>query len=202
MMDKDTERTQLRSLLRQRRRQLTAQQQAAAAQAICSTLTLHPAITQATTIAYYLNFDGEVDLSPFADWCQQQNKQLCLPVLDPNNPGHLLFVLHSEETVMQANVFGIPEPALTDNTILNIDQLDVILLPLVGFDHKANRLGMGGGFYDRTLAQWHQQRHPQTALIGIAHHCQEVEKLPIMPWDVPLDQVVTDRFSDFSGKKP
>ncbi len=71
--------------------------------------------------------------------------------------------------------------------------LDIILLPLVGFDRYGNRLGMGGGFYDRTLARLNHCDMKRPLLIGLAHHCQEVEQLQTQSWDIPLDIIATDK---------
>ena len=90
-----------------------------------------------------------------------------------------------------ANRFGIPEPPHRRGNTLSAKQLDVIFLPLVGFDAAGNRLGMGGGFYDRTLSQLPARNRP--LLAGLAHDVQRVDKLPVQRWDIPLDAVVTDR---------
>ena len=64
-------------------------------------------------------------------------------------------------------------------------------MPLVAFDKQGNRLGMGGGFYDRTLARLHEQNWQKPQLIGLAHECQKVDALPIESWDVPLKTIIT-----------
>jgi 5-formyltetrahydrofolate cyclo-ligase len=72
--------------------------------------------------------------------------------------------------------------------------LDLMLVPLVGFDGACNRIGMGGGFYDRTLAYLRRRRHwRRPRLIGIAHECQRVDRIDPRPWDIPLDAVVTEQ---------
>ncbi len=71
--------------------------------------------------------------------------------------------------------------------------LDLLLLPLVGFDADGHRLGMGGGFYDRTLAALRPPRCGQRPrLVGIAHDCQRLIQIVPRPWDIPLDAVVTE----------
>ena len=99
---------------------------------------------------------------------------------------------------MTHNRYGILEPQLNCSHVSPVAQLDIILMPLVAFDSKGNRLGMGGGYYDRTLSFTQHQtgfhspsekRAPK--LVGIAHDIQEVDALPIAPWDVPLDAIVT-----------
>ena len=185
-------RAQLRATLRQARNALSASQQQQAADAVASQL-LAPALTSDTaTVAYYLPNDGEVNLTPFAKKITGDNAsvELALPVLHPFSKGHLLFLRYHDSTRMHTNRFGIDEPALDCTAVIPPPALDVILMPLVGFDSQGNRLGMGGGFYDRTLANRHSWP-TRPRLIGIAHDCQQVDALPVASWDVPLDAIVT-----------
>jgi 5-formyltetrahydrofolate cyclo-ligase len=95
-------------------------------------------------------------------------------------------------TRMAPNRYGIPEPL--DARPLRARQLDLLLMPLVGFDHRGYRLGMGGGYYDATLAfMQHRRLWRKPRLVGIAYECQRVEALPHDPWDMPLDAVLTER---------
>ena len=93
-----------------------------------------------------------------------------------------------------ANEFGIPEPLLRSRRVTAITRLDLVLTPLVGFDEQGNRLGMGGGFYDRSFAYLRQrQRWRKPHLLGVAFELQNCEQgLPHQQWDVPLDGVVTE----------
>lgn len=195
------QRALLRKQLRANRKALTTEQQKSASHELCQRLSQHQQLQQAQTIALYLANDGEIDLSPFLAYCWQQGKKICLPVLHPVVDSSLLFLHYQAETPLLHNSYGIPEPALNVQNVVPIAEIDAILLPLVGFDAHANRLGMGGGYYDRTLAQWHQQRHPMTTLIGVAHECQRVPQLPIASWDVPLDKVMTPKRSYSSHTK-
>ena len=89
---------------------------------------------------------------------------------------------------MIKNHYGILEPKLEVRKVCPLDQLDVLFTPLVAFDNTGARLGMGGGFYDRTLANWQQHKiYP----IGLAHDCQRVDKIPLEHWDIPLPEIIT-----------
>lgn len=99
------------------------------------------------------------------------------------------FCLYTMGLPLRRNRFGIPEPLSLLKQQRSSD-LDLVLLPLVGFDKRCNRLGMGAGFYDRALAKLHC-RGP--FCIGVAYDFQRVEELPVDPWDVPLQAVVTER---------
>jgi len=108
-----------------------------------------------------------------------------LPILDDKS---LKFAKIGKN--FRKNRFGIKEPISTD--IISAEQLDIIFMPLVGFDSNKNRIGMGSGFYDRTLSfKKQQQNFKNPKLIGLAFDCQQVEQLEVQEWDVPLDVIIT-----------
>jgi 5-formyltetrahydrofolate cyclo-ligase len=190
-------RQQLRKIMRARRAALSNQQQIDAAQGLKQTLIAAPEIKTANSIALYLANDGEIDPAPFIHWCWQHNKQVFLPVIHPFSLGHLLFLRYTPTTKMIRNRFAIKEPVLDVGAVCPIDQLDVICTPLVAFDLKGDRLGMGGGFYDRTLAASQQLHKSSPRLIGLAHHCQLVAQLDVQDWDVAMSMIVTpDKVSE------
>jgi 5-formyltetrahydrofolate cyclo-ligase len=89
-----------------------------------------------------------------------------------------------------ANRFGIPEPA--EAQPLPAEAMALIVLPLVGFDATGQRLGMGGGWYDRSLAFRRDRTAPPPWLVGVGFALQQIDALPVEPWDVPLDAVCTE----------
>ena len=183
-------RQQIRQVIRSRRQQISPEQQTSASQILIEQFKQHPLISRAERIALYLATDGELDTSPVIEWCWQQHIAVCLPVLHPFSKGHLLFLHFTTDSPMSTNRFGIIEPQLNCQQIVPLSSIDIICTPLVAFDQQGNRLGMGGGFYDRTLTQWHHQRlgpYP----IGLAHDCQEVDSVPTEHWDVPLPEILT-----------
>jgi 5-formyltetrahydrofolate cyclo-ligase len=181
-------RSQLRKKIRQRRNELSTTTQHNAALALTESLAGHCRIQQAKRIAIYLTNDGELPTSTFIDWCWHQKKEVYLPVVHPFSPGNLLFLLFQPNTKLVSNTFGILEPQLDVTTVCPLTQLDIILTPLVAFDNSGARLGMGGGFYDRSLAQWQQKKfYP----MGVAHDCQRVDKVPTESWDIPLPEIIT-----------
>lgn len=179
----------LRQELRQRRRALGRPAQKQASKALCRHFCHSPDWIRATGIALYWPNDGEIDPRPLAKRAWAQGKQVYLPVLSPHRQDELLFLRWKHGDRLKKNRFGIPEPVRTPSTPLWT--LSLILMPLVGFDPLGNRLGMGGGFYDRTLARLRgRPHHPR--LIGLAHACQEVDRLPAEPWDYSLHAIATD----------
>jgi len=177
----------LRRQLRQARRSLSPEQQLSAAKALLSCFQeqlSNPQIVDAKRIALYLSNDGEISPHLLCEYFWQQNIQTYLPVIQGKQ---LTFALYSADTIWQENVYGIKEPITMD--YLSGDELDIVLLPLVGFDSEGGRLGMGGGFYDRTFANKRTDEAP--LLIGLAHDCQHVNRLPVEGWDVPLQAILT-----------
>lgn len=182
----------LRKELRARRRALSPIEQQLAALGLVRQVRHHPDYPRARRIALYWANDGEIDLAPLTDQLKADGKSVFLPVLNPLDPvrPHLWFCHWQPGEPMRANRFGIPEPARPER--IPTWTLDWVLMPLVGFDAAGGRLGMGGGFYDRTFAQegrWPQQ--PQR--LGVAHECQCVEAIPQEGWDLPLAAVITDQ---------
>ena len=142
-------------------------------------------------VALYLTNDGELDTKPLIQALWQLGKTVYVPVLHPFCTGHLVFIEYSPSSPMVQNKYGIFEPKLDVTKLIPVSKLDVIFTPLVAFDYSGNRMGMGGGYYDRTLAHLEPINSPK--IVGFAHECQQVEKLPVESWDVPLKQIITPK---------
>ena len=186
-------RNELRKQLRQRRRMLSPREQEQAAASLALNLIKNPDLHRARHIAIYLPNDGEIDPHLYMAPALRKGVNFYLPVLHPIHPGKLVFSPYYDGVELTANRFGIPEPSFSKGLRRPAWALDAVLFPLVGFDENGGRLGMGGGFYDRTFAFSRQGTRPAPKLIGIAHEFQKVEKLPVESWDVPLHSVVTDK---------
>ncbi|MCP4985678.1 MAG: 5-formyltetrahydrofolate cyclo-ligase [Colwellia sp.] len=181
-------RSQLRKMIRKRRNALSATAQEQAGIALKENLSRHQKIQQASRIAIYLNNDGELSTVQFIEWCWQQKKEVYLPVVHPFNTGNLLFLRYQKNTELINNIYGILEPKLDVTQVCPLAELDVICTPLVAFDNTGSRLGMGGGFYDRSLANWQKTK---IFPLGLAHDCQLVESVPVESWDIPLPEIIT-----------
>lgn len=187
----EAERKTLRRNMRRARRRLTPGERRLAAQRLARNLRGSDALRNATRIGVYRPHGGELDVLSGFRHGLLRGKQLYLPALDPLRHGLLRFVRWDRDTRLVTNRFGIAEPCLRRNHFSETWSLDLVLMPLVAFDEAGNRLGMGGGFYDRTLeALWRHPRRPR--LVGVAYEFQRVASLPAAPWDVPLDGVITD----------
>lgn len=181
-------RQQIRQQIRQRRRALTPEQQTQFALQAADRMMAYPPVLLAQTVAVFLSFDGELDTRPLIDQLWRASKRVYLPVLHPFSPGNLLFLHYHPGSDLVVNRLNIREPKLDVRDVLPLSQLDVLVTPLVAFDAAGQRLGMGGGFYDRTLQNWRQHRLQP---VGYAHDCQQVDALPTEQWDIPLPAVIT-----------
>ncbi|MFA9487423.1 MULTISPECIES: 5-formyltetrahydrofolate cyclo-ligase [unclassified Mannheimia] len=178
-------RHQLRQSMRAKRLSLSESQQVHSSHSIIPHAISLIESYQASHIAFYLPFNGEISPLPLMNSLLEQGKKLYLPILHPFTSGQLLFVNYHCKTSLKFNRLGIQEPVLDVRNIIPLQELEMIFTPLVACDNAGNRLGMGGGFYDRTLAQ-----APHIISVGLAHECQQVEQLPIESWDMPLNHII------------
>ena len=153
------------------------------------------AYQRARKIAVYVGIDGEVDLSAIGEYARSSNKSIFAPVLAQNG---LRFVETVTRSGFRRNRFGIPEPHCGRR--IDPRELDVVLTPLVAFDNRGHRLGMGKGYYDRCFGFLRRRtRWRKPKLIGIGFDFQKIEKLVPRYWDVPLWGAVTNKGIDYFG---
>lgn len=205
---------ELRKRLRQQRNALSPAQQAQAAIALAERIKTLPAFQHSQSIALYMVNDGEIDPGKVLAWSLAHGKRCYAPVVararaaalsKPRCQPHknsLRFAEITAHSKFQRNQLGIAEPLVAADELLAAEQLDLILLPLVGFDGHGNRLGMGGSFYDATLAFKKAAPHRRPQLVGLAHEMQRVEKIDAENWDIPLATVVTEQRIYHCAKLP
>ncbi|MFC3031157.1 5-formyltetrahydrofolate cyclo-ligase [Pseudoalteromonas fenneropenaei] len=189
--DQKSIRQSIRLEIREKRRNLQACEQSAAANSLKLNFFQHIKTPKNARIGCYLSNDGELDTSLLIQELWHKNLQVFMPVIHPFSGTTLLFQSYEKNSPMTTNRYGILEPKLNCQDICPLAELDVLLLPLVAFDKHGNRMGMGGGYYDRTLARYYQEHWRTPKLIGLAHDCQRVDTLPTAAWDVPLQAILT-----------
>ncbi|CAM3427475.1 5-formyltetrahydrofolate cyclo-ligase [Parendozoicomonas haliclonae] len=193
-----TSKQQLRKQLRHKRNSLTSGQQHQAALGLQRIISAQPAWIRSQHIAVYIANDGEIDPMPLVKQAWKEGKTVYLPVLEPLQSGKLLFLPWRPDTVLVNNRYGIPEPTLRRPYRFRYRPrpawaLDLVLLPLTGFDSSGKRMGMGGGFYDRTFAfMKNANAINKPFLAGLAHECQRVSRIPTDSWDIPLSAIYSD----------
>lgn len=180
-------RSALRQQLRQRRRDIPAAQRLAAAEQLADALLALPFAPTDGPVAGYWALDGEIALHR---WQMRlpDTATYCLPVLAGDT---LRFAPWRPGQPLTANRYGIPEPDVAIGDTLAPTQMALVVAPLVGFDAQGRRLGMGGGWYDRSFA-FRQLRPAPPWLVGVGFSVQQVDALPVQPWDVEVDAICTE----------
>ncbi|MFT4178135.1 MAG: 5-formyltetrahydrofolate cyclo-ligase [Thermomonas sp.] len=178
----------LRRELRQRRRALPAAARIAAAEALATRLLALPFLPASGYVAGYWAMDGEIGLHVL-QMRLPASLVYCLPMLHAD--GSLRFAPWRAGDPLVTNRYGIPEPDIAPDAALTAADMALIVLPLVGFDAACHRLGMGGGWYDRSLAfRSHQPAPPW--LVGAAFEAQHLDAIATEHWDVRLDAVCSE----------
>ena len=187
----DQRRAELRQYVVQQRSALSEEQLEAASRDMCLLLESTPEFHHAVHIAAYMPVKGEMDVRPVIEQALRYNKHVYLPVIVEGDT--MKFALYEPDMPMRENKFRIPEPDVPADQLKNPEEMDLVLVPLVVFDSYCHRLGMGGGFYDRTFEFLRENPHlGKPCLIGAAHEFQHTGELPTHPWDVPTRLVVTE----------
>jgi 5-formyltetrahydrofolate cyclo-ligase len=189
----DTEiRIRLRAEMSARRAALGAAERIAAAEGVARSLERLPEFMVDANVAGYWAVRGELPLNLAVASLHSRGQHYLLPVLDGDSPRGLQFARYRTGDALKANRFGIPEPR--NAVAVDARQLDLVLLPLLAFDARGNRLGTGGGFYDTTFSFLRDRPAPaRPLLVGIGYAFQQVESLTAEDWDVALDYVATER---------
>ena len=139
----------------------------------------------ARTIMCYVSMRAEVDTHLLLKMMLRDGKTVCVPQVTDRNGQMRAVIIHSWDDLKCGGAFGILEPSMEDATIIEPNEIDLIIVPAIAFTQSGQRLGMGGGYYDRFLAR------TQAVRIGFAFSCQIKQSLPTDVWDAKLDYLVT-----------
>ena len=186
-----TSRFDLRQKLRAARRALTPEQQDQAGRDLADVILRQSFLAESQHVALYLTNDGEINPAILVSKLWEQGKHCYLPVLGGDEGRNLAFAAYQPETPLIKNKYNIPEPEYKEEFAIRPQDLDLVLMPLTGFDEKGQRLGMGGGFYDRTFEFIRTGEKP--LLVGLAHECQKVPDIPAEHWDIPMFGIATNK---------
>jgi 5-formyltetrahydrofolate cyclo-ligase len=191
-MPADAKRIALRNTLRERRVALSASERIAAATAVATHLEEIPEFLTDENIAGYWAVSGELPLAAILGGLRARSQVYLLPVVGED--GLLRFAPWRPGIEIATNRFGIPEPVCAPGELVAAASLDVVLVPLLGFDRRGHRLGFGGGYYDRSFAFLNDEARPgRPLLVGIGYAAQEIDAIEPASWDVRLDYIATDR---------
>ena len=179
----------IRKNVRAWRKTISLEQREIAANAATRIFLNDPLFIQKQNYGIYLPHDGEFDSEPLIQALWLAEKKCYLPTLTTDN--QLVFHLYTPESSLKKNQYSILEVPFSQDVTLPAKELDVVFTPLVAFDSVGIRLGMGGGYYDRTF-QFLEKKRGQPLLIGLGYQAQQVDVLPRADWDIPLDAVLTE----------
>ncbi|MDI1352812.1 MAG: 5-formyltetrahydrofolate cyclo-ligase [bacterium] len=182
----DQYKTALRTTIKQVRSKTSRAYRLKVSQQICNKVKRLEQYRRAKQIALYFPINGEIDLSSLWNSAPLQGKFCYFPAL--NKDLTLSFLPATPTTAFSKNHYGIHEPDVSFDLAKPIEQLDLIIMPLVAFDIHCTRVGMGAGYYDRTL----EHKKPRN-LIGVAYQFQYLDFIEPNPWDIPMDAVITEQ---------
>lgn len=184
------DRSEQRRQLRATRRALSAGQRSLASLVATEHLLGHPCYHRAKRIALYYPIGSEADTTALFVAARQDGKQIFLPRILYRG-GRLLFVRWDTGADLSQRRHGIPQPRPSSaGAICPAHALDLVIVPLLGFDAQGHRLGSGAGYYDRSFAFRRYRTRPP--LVGFAFSCQKTKQFTPGDWDIPLDAIVTE----------
>ena len=183
----------LRRALKARRLAVSPRYREQAARRAWWHLRYWPVLRRVRGVACYLAMPGEFPTDVIIAGLLRQGKRVYVPVIDSRRPRSMVFQQYRPGATLRRNRFGIAEPVTQPRRQLPPGRLDLVIMPLLGFDPGGGRLGMGGGFYDSHFAFRRQGwRHRKPWLLGLGYDAQRCDRLALNPWDVPLDAMLTE----------
>lgn len=191
MSDEHVARHQLRLRILAERKKLSLADRQGMERRIIETLVTLPIFKAYQIVLIYCNYQSEVATLPLLHWCLAEGKTVCVPLAVPECSEVLTVTITDPLLDLAPGYKGIPEPVpnMRESRVLSPECLHAVIVPGAVFDRAGNRLGYGGGYYDRFLAQ----AAPQAIRIGLAYSGQLVDQIPALSHDVPMDVLVTEK---------
>ena len=180
-MDKRT----IRKEVLKRRDAITATDKKAKDDLIKNNLLTLPEFDKARVILFYASYKSEVDTFDLMRYCFTNSKKIALPKVDPLSSELVIYKIN-DLSELSLGYQNIPEPNVSEERIMNVSDIDLIIVPGVAFDDQCNRLGYGNGFYDKML---NEKSSPAVAL---SYEEQIMDSLPVQSHDIKMDIIVTD----------
>lgn len=180
---------EIRKQLLAKRDQLSVSDKQQKSRQIISLIRESEVFKAAQSVAFYHAIRGEANPAELEK--NTREKQFYLPIISLDESQGLQFAPINRNTKYRNNKFSIPEPIVESNKLISAKTIDLVIMPLLGFDNQGNRLGMGGGYYDRCFA-FKKTQVAKPALMGFAYDFQQVNSLTAEPWDIGLDMIATE----------
>lgn len=191
----------LRRALRAHRASVSPTERHSAASSLVSHALRQRLLARKRRIGFYMPAKSEIDVLPLLERAMSMGVDCYLPIVPGRGRRKLWFIRLGDRPSWVLNRYDIPEYQHATAHKVRAYQLDVLFMPLLGFDASGWRIGMGGGYYDASLARLGPRRHwRRPRLVGVAFSGQQVDKVPNDPWDIPLSGVLTERGFLTAGK--
>jgi 5-formyltetrahydrofolate cyclo-ligase len=179
----------IRAAAKRKRARLTSNKRRAASNKIAEKLFATELFRNSNNIACYVSLETEVSTWRIIERAWQQKKRIFAPIAEKNFI--LQFLQFDDESELVTSNIGLREPK--HGRQVRNDELDLVIVPLVAFDSQRNRIGMGGGYYDRAFSFLAgNTENAKPALIGLGFDCQQVDKIRPNPWDIRLFRIFTE----------
>jgi 5-formyltetrahydrofolate cyclo-ligase len=177
------EKNSVRQVLRQRKEAMVPEERLEKSKGICNHLMR--LIQEGVTVMVYTSKEKEVNTSSLITTLFERRNPVIVPIIVKEDLSLRLSYLR-DFSVLVPSTFGVPEP-IGNEIPATGENVDTIILPMLGFDRTGRRMGYGAGYYDRFLA-----KNPHVRKIGIAFACQEYDNLPADEYDIPMDSIITE----------
>ena len=163
-----------------------------ATQKITPKIIKHVLFSNSQNIACYVPIENEINVWAIIKTIWQLQKNCYLPAIHPKIKNQLQFVKFNERDKLTIEKYKIPQPKICQNKIIASQDLDLVIVPLIGFNTDGFRIGRGAGYYDRAFAFKQQQQNPNTKpyLLGVGYKWQQVKFTP-NSWDIAMNEVIT-----------
>lgn len=186
--DAEQSKVEIRSRMRATLKAMTPEQRHAASVAACAKLIKLEAFEHAAVIMLYMPLANEIDVTHAAVRCFRLGKTVCVPKVDWDRcEMDAVEVTSLDDRVLDCDDHGVRSPRVCSPVVPGI--IDLVVVPALAYDPQGNRLGRGGGYYDRFL----EKVRASVATVGLVFDQQIVDSVPVKPHDIAVDIVVTDR---------
>jgi len=185
------EKARVRDILRKRKEAMTPEERLEKSGLIARHLLL--LVASGETVMVFTSKEMEVNTRPLIEALFTEKNPVVVPIIQKEDVSLRLSYLR-DMAALVPSTFGVPEP-IGSEIPADAQDVDVIILPMLGFDRTGGRIGYGAGYYDRFLS-----KNPGLVKIGVAFGCQEIEAIPTDENDIRMDLIVTEDGIVYDGR--
>lgn len=183
------EKKNIRKKMLDTRKQISAEEIDKLSEIIIDSLTKLSIYRESKNVMLYLSFGNEVDSYRLIERCHRDGKKTIVPVCKKEGVRIIPSELIDVEEELKQSKFGYMEPKEEFIRPLDLEEIDIIIIPGISFDKRCYRIGYGAGYYDRFLAK----SNYRIPTIGVAFDFQIIDNVPVEDFDIPLDYIITEK---------